>query len=238
MVISAVVCYRIQVGSERFWADVRSFPNSIKELARADGHGAKAHALFGFAGATILTYLLGPSLSGAVGIGVLAALGTLYRPVLIGGLSLAWKWVTRRVAPQHEHRAPAQAVTVTTLGGAGAMALAIVISEPSLRFLFAIVAVIAAVVLSRGRPRRLARPRPRRRRRRRGRPAGEDRNGGGGRRWMEGVRLEPGPLVELQRLRPGPVAGGVRRRRTAFGSGIGSGLCHPGRRCCRSRGAR
>jgi hypothetical protein len=149
MMISAVVCYRIQVGSERFWADVRNFPGTIKALARADGHRSKAHALFGFAGATLLTYGLGPSLSGAVGIGVLAALGTLYRPVLVGGLSLAWRWVTRRVAPQHEHRAPAQAVTVTTLGGAGAMALAIVIQEPSLRFLFAIVAVIAAVVLSR-----------------------------------------------------------------------------------------
>lgn len=150
MVVSAVVCYRIQVGSERFWADVRGFPATLKELARADGNRAKAHALFGFAGATLLTFGLGPSLSGAVGIGVLAALGTLYRPVLVGGLSLAWRWVTHRIAPQHRHRAPAQTVTVTTLGGAGAMALAIIIQEPSLRFLFAIVAVVAAVALSRG----------------------------------------------------------------------------------------
>ena len=150
MVISAVVCYRIQVGSERFWADVRGFPSTLRELARADGHRAKAHALFGFAGATLITFGLGPSLSGAVGIGVLAALGTLYRPVLVGGLSLAWRWVTSRVAPQHQDRAPAQAVTVTTLGGAGAMAISLIIGEPSLRFFFAIVAVVVAVVLTRG----------------------------------------------------------------------------------------
>jgi hypothetical protein len=150
MVVSAVVCYRIQVGSERFWADVRGFPNTLKELARADGNRAKAHALFGFAGATLITFGLGPSLSGAVGIGVLAALGTMYRPIIVGAFMLAWRWVTGRVAPQHQDRAPAQSMTVATLGGAAAMALAVVIGEPSLRFLLAIVAVIAAVVLAKG----------------------------------------------------------------------------------------
>ncbi|MBK5306993.1 MAG: hypothetical protein JJD92_09930 [Frankiaceae bacterium] len=147
MIASAIVNHRLTVGSERFWADIRGFPDTIKAVVRDDA-GALNHALFGFAGATLITYTFGPSLSGAVAVGLVVAIGTVLRPLLVGALLIAWHWVVKRLSPQRVDRTPIQTVTVATLGGAAAMALAVVVQGSSTRLILGVGALIAALVLA------------------------------------------------------------------------------------------
>lgn len=147
MVLSAVANHRVNAGSERFWNDVRAFPDTLRGLVRNDD-ASMVHALWGFAGATVITYTLGPSLSGAVAVGVVVAVGTMFRPVLVGGLLLGWRWVVKKIAPQSPNRAGVQAVTVSTLGGAAAMGLAVLVTGSGTRLILGIGAAVFAVALS------------------------------------------------------------------------------------------
>jgi hypothetical protein len=147
LLVSATASHRINAGSERFWNDVRTFPDTIRSLLRNDD-AAMVHALWGFAGATLITYTLGPSLSGAVAVGLVVAVGTFFRPILTGALLLSWRWVVKKVAPQSPNRTGVQAVTVSTLGGAGAMALAVLVTGSGLRLLLGIGAAVGAVALA------------------------------------------------------------------------------------------
>ncbi len=150
LVVTALLNYRIMAGGERFWTDVRGFPEGIKRLVRDDGAKATAHLLFGAAGGLLLTYTLGPSLSSVVAVGTALVLVSLLRPVVVGGLLLAWRAVIARLAPTAD-RGSLQTTAVATLGGAAALASSIAIHSPTLRILLAVGAAGTAVALSRGR---------------------------------------------------------------------------------------
>ncbi len=148
MVISAIITHFVMVGPERFSSDVREFPGRIRKLITGDGEAALAHALFGFGGATLITWVLGPSLSGAVAVGLVLSMATLVRPVVTGGLMVAWRWILGKVAPQNPAKTRMESVAVSTLGAAGAMALAVVVHSNGLRFIFGFAAIVGALVLT------------------------------------------------------------------------------------------
>lgn len=148
MIVSAVVTHAINVGSEQFIDDIRNYRVRMLSLFASDGEAATAHALFGFAGATLITRLLGPSLSGAVGIGLLVALGTVLRPMIVGAIMIAWRWVVRRIAPTNPSRSRSESVTVSTMGAAAAMALAIIVPGTTIRLVLGLAAIVVALVLT------------------------------------------------------------------------------------------
>lgn len=148
MIVSAIINYRINVGSARFWSEVRGFPSTIRRMVSDDGSSAAAHLLYGFAGGTLITFTLGPSLSGAFAVVVLVAVATLLRPLLVGGLMLAWRWVVGRLAPQSPNRTPVQAVTVATLGSAAAKTFAALVVDSTAKLVFGVGAVVAAWMMT------------------------------------------------------------------------------------------
>jgi hypothetical protein len=135
------------VGPRAFATDLREFPGRIVAIVRADGSAALAHVLLGFAAGSLVTWLLGPALSGALGIGLFIGLGTFLRPIIVGGLMVLWRWIVGRVSPRNPAEAPLEAMTVSILGSTAAMALALVVPSAGLRLLIGMVAVIAGLVL-------------------------------------------------------------------------------------------
>jgi hypothetical protein len=163
-VVSAVVNYRLLVGRERFWQEVRGFPATIRRVVRTDGDTALVHVLWGFAGAVIVTMLLGPALSGAVAVGLLVSMATVLRPFVTGTLMTGWRWALRHFATHsrpgadtgaaarpggHGVYAPSVALTVGLLGSIAAMAFASLARENSTRLFFGVAAGVGAYVLSR-----------------------------------------------------------------------------------------
>lgn len=146
-VVSAVVNYRLMAGRERFWAEVRGFPETIRSMIYADGERALTHALAGFAGSVLFVFVLGPSLSGILALGVLLAVGTFLRPLVVGSLMAVWRWVMSRVAPRAT-QPPAQAITVALLGGISAMAVGFFVRGTTILLLLALAAGVAAVMLA------------------------------------------------------------------------------------------
>lgn len=165
-VVSAVVNYRLLVGRERFWQEVRGFPATIRRLVRTDGDTALVHILWGFAGAVIVTMLLGPALSGAVAVGLLVSMATVLRPLVIGTLMTGWRWALRHFATHsrpsadtgapggpshggHGVHAPSVALTVGLLGSIAAMAFAYLAPSDSTRLFVGVAAGVGAYALSR-----------------------------------------------------------------------------------------
>ncbi len=151
MIASAVVAYRLSVGKERFWADVRDLPHSIKRAMTDDGDDTAVHLLTGFAGSMVIVIAVGQSLSAAMAAGVLLLFGRALRPAVTSGLMWLWRKVVARFATAHARPPAAVGMLVGLVGSAGAFALGWVIPDRGFQVLLGAGAGIAAFVLTRRR---------------------------------------------------------------------------------------
>lgn len=138
----------IMSGPSQFFSDIAGYPKRIVKLVKDAGDTALVHVLFGFAGGTLITWLLGPWASGALAIGVLVSLATFIRPIVVGGAMVAWRAIVVRVAPKNPAATPPEAMTVTILGSSTAMALAVFLHNMTTRLIIGGIAVVLAVGLS------------------------------------------------------------------------------------------
>jgi hypothetical protein len=145
--VTALVTRLCLVGPVQFGRDLRGFPSRIVAMVRDDGSAALAHVLLGFSAGSLITYLLGPSLSGALGVGLFIGLGTFLRPILVGGALVLWRWVVTRVSRSNPAEAGLEAMTVSMLGSTAAMALALAVPSASLRLAIGVAAIVAGLLL-------------------------------------------------------------------------------------------
>ena len=147
--VFGAVEYARAVGSKRFWADVRGFPNALAALVRSDGAGARFHLLWGFAGAMLVAAFLSGSVALLVGIGWLALLAAVLRPIMVGLLMLVWRKVVglfsrRRAVPPSQ-----SALAVSAVGIVLALVGAYVLPTAQVKVVVALLAGGGAFLLSR-----------------------------------------------------------------------------------------
>jgi hypothetical protein len=156
--VTALATRLCLAGPRQFARDVVGFPGRMVSIVRADGSGALAHVLLGFAAGSLITWLLGPALSGAVGVGLFIGLGTFLRPILVGAAMVVWRWVVARASRSSPAEAGLEAMTVSMLGSTAAMALALAVPSAGLRLVIGVAAVIVGLLLG-GSPDRFGWPR-------------------------------------------------------------------------------
>jgi hypothetical protein len=145
--VTGLVTRLCLVGPRQFARELRRFPGRIVSIVREDGSAALAHVLFGFAAGSLITWLLGPTLSGALGVGLFIGLGTFLRPIVVGGAMVVWRWVVTRASRTNPAEAGLEAMTVSILGSTAAMALALAVPSASLRLVLGVGAIIAGLLL-------------------------------------------------------------------------------------------
>jgi hypothetical protein len=147
--VTGVVGYRLRVGSGRFWSEVRALPETAKSVVRMDGEAAAVHALWGFAGAMVVTLVIVPSVSGLLAAGLLMMLFSGLRPLVVGTAFAAWEVAVGRLKPATA--APPTVVTLLVggLGAVGALAVGWLVGDSSLRLLLALAAGAGAWSLGR-----------------------------------------------------------------------------------------
>ena len=141
--------YARTVGSKRFWADVRGFPNALVSLFRSDGAAARVHLLWGFAGAMLVAAALSGGVAFVIGITWLALLAAVLRPVLTGLLMFLWRKVVGAFSKQHGTPPPPNAFAVSAIGIALALVGAYVLPTAPVKVTVAIAAGALAFILSR-----------------------------------------------------------------------------------------
>ena len=145
-IVFAVVGYRMKVGKERFWEGVREFPQTMKGLVRREPDAALVRLLVGFAGALVVTMLIGPALTGLLAAGVLVFVVSALRPVLTALVGWLWSRVLSRFL---KVRQPGPAViAVGSAGAVGAAMVAMLVPNTASRLVFAILAVGGVFALS------------------------------------------------------------------------------------------
>lgn len=147
-IVATVVSYRLSVGSEQFWKEVRGFPSTMRAVVRDDGDRALVHGLWGFAGSMLFVLILAPSFSGLMAVGVLVLLGSTLRP-LVTGITLAiWRTVGKRFFPERPVQPAVSSLVVASLGSVSALALGFLISDLSTRFAVGALAAGAAYLIT------------------------------------------------------------------------------------------
>jgi hypothetical protein len=149
IVVSTVVSYRLAVGKERFWQEVRSFPGTMRATVRSDGDRALVHMLWGFAGAMVAVLILAPSFSGLMAVGVLVVLGSALRPLVTGVTLAVWRAVGKRFFPGRPVQPTVASLVVASLGTALAFAAGFVVTGTSGRFVVGLLAAGAAYFITR-----------------------------------------------------------------------------------------
>lgn len=147
-IVGTVVSYRLAVGSEQFWKEVRGFPSTMRAVVRDDGDRALVHGLWGFAGAMLFVLILAPSFSGLMAVGVLVLLGSTLRPLVTGITLAVWRAVGKRFFPERPVQPGVSSLVVASLGSAGALAMGFLIAEPSTRFAVGALAAGAAYLIT------------------------------------------------------------------------------------------
>ncbi|MEZ4595446.1 MAG: hypothetical protein R3C32_00690 [Chloroflexota bacterium] len=137
------------VGPRAFVHDVAGFPGRIVAMVIDAGDAAAIHLLLGFASGTLITWLLGPFLAGVTGVGLLLALGTFLRPIVVGASMVVWRWVVTRIAPRSPVSTPIDGMAVSLLSASAAMALTSLIPSVWARAALGIGAVVLALLLRR-----------------------------------------------------------------------------------------
>ncbi|MCB0994498.1 MAG: hypothetical protein KDB21_05370, partial [Acidimicrobiales bacterium] len=141
-----VAGYWRSVGSERFFADLRSFPGLVGNVVRRDGAGAGSHFCWGVAVMMGLSAAVSPSVSGALGVGVLVALPSAVGRVVISVVARAWRKVAASLAPHKGvQQPPLVSVAVAGLGSSTALLVGFLISDRVVKVVLA--AVLAGVAL-------------------------------------------------------------------------------------------
>lgn len=149
MIVTAVVAYRLNVGKERFWADVRELPGTLRKALKDDGDDTTVHLLVGFAGSMVIVIAVGQSISATLAVGVLLLFGRVLRPVVTMLLMTLWRMVAARIAPQHQHPPATVAMLVGLIGSIGAFVLGWLIPSRSTQVLLGVAAAVGAVILAR-----------------------------------------------------------------------------------------
>lgn len=147
--IFGAVEYTRAVGSKRFWADVRGFPNALAALVRSDGAGARFHLLWGFAGAMLAAAFLSGSVALLVGVGWLALLAAVLRPLMVGLLMLVWRKVVGLFSRERAVPPSQSALAVSAVGIVLALIGAYVLPTAQVKVVVALLAGGAAFLLSR-----------------------------------------------------------------------------------------
>ena len=148
-IIVALISRRRRVGGQRFWADVRAFPGSIAALTREDGERAVAHLLWGFAGSMLVILVIGPWIVGALAVGFLVGLVSVFRSIIVGSLMIVWRAIGSRLTSGKAKPPAPAAMTVAGLGGVAAVIFGISLPTPELQLLACGAAAVAAFVLGR-----------------------------------------------------------------------------------------
>jgi hypothetical protein len=147
--ISGLVSYRMQVGRERFRADIRGFPRSMVTLVRSEPSASTERLLWGFGGAMLVAALLAPALSGLFAMGALVLAGKLLRPVFGAAISGTYRATVARFAPTRQHPPSEVALQVALLGSAIALLGGLLVTNPLAKLGLAVVAIAAAVLFNR-----------------------------------------------------------------------------------------
>ena len=150
-IVFGVIGYRMSVGKERFWSEIRSIPDQIGSAFRLDGERNLVHLLLGFAVSMLIIQIVSPSLSGTLAVGVLVFFPTPLRGLLVGFLVRAIRFLLSKVSPESTGRATLLATTVGLIGGAAAMTVGYLVASRNLRLTLAIGAAIAAIVVGKTR---------------------------------------------------------------------------------------
>ena len=143
-----VIEYARAVGSKRFWADVRGFPKALTSLVRADGAKAVPHLLWGFAGAMLAAAVMSGSVALVLGLGSLALLASVLRPIMSGLLMLAWRKVVGTISKNWATPPSETVLAVTVVGIVLALIGAYLLPTTELKVVAAVAAGALAFVRS------------------------------------------------------------------------------------------
>ena len=144
----ALISFRLEVGRDEFWSDVRTFPRTLTMAFTTLGVASVGALAWGFAGALLAELLLQPAVTALVAVGLVIAAGArVLRPVVSEAFMTVWHSI-EHVMPTR--RSPPPATVVVTVGMVGALGAAVVgILTDSLVIHIALIAgaVAAAVAL-------------------------------------------------------------------------------------------
>lgn len=148
--VFAVISYRRAVGRDRFWEEVRGFPQEIRWVMHRDGDRALGHLLWGFAGCLLVTQLLSPSISGVLAIALLVAIPSVLGDIISEILQRIWDELASRVSPtKGSSVAGSVATVVLVVGACAALAVAFFFAGRFTKLGLALLAGILAFVLGR-----------------------------------------------------------------------------------------
>lgn len=151
-ILFGLITYAQAVGSNRFWADVRGFPESLMALARSDARTYLPQLLWAFAGAMLVAVILTGATAALLGLTTLILLTSVLRPILVGALGTIWRRVVGALVPNHAKPPADQVLVVAVLGVVVALVGALLVPGP-LRLVLGIGAGVAAFMIGqRGAP--------------------------------------------------------------------------------------
>jgi MFS family permease len=147
-VLFALISYRLEVGREEFWSDVRGYPHTVGLAFSTLGIGAFGVVMWGFAGAMLIELLMQPALTAVIAVGVaLAAAARVLRPVVTEFFLVIWRSL-EKVLPSRGAAPPAMfEVTVGTAGGVAAALIGIFFDALWIRLLLIGIAIVIAFAL-------------------------------------------------------------------------------------------
>src|SRR5579864_5100740 len=93
-VLFALISFRLEVGREEFWTDVRQYPRIIGLAFTTLGVGSVGAVAWGFGGALLVELLLQPAMTALIAVGIALAAGArVLRPVVSELFMVVWRSV-------------------------------------------------------------------------------------------------------------------------------------------------
>jgi hypothetical protein len=150
MVACSVIGYRLSVGRERFWRDMRRLPMTLVGLFRRGGASGWVHLLWGSAIALVATIVVPPAVGAVLGVGLLLSAPSIVGRTLSSVVAQLWRALARVVAPTKDHRvAPVLKMAIGFLGWGVAFVVGFLLPGEWTRLVLALGCAAAAVVLAR-----------------------------------------------------------------------------------------
>ena len=147
-ILFALVGFRLEVGRDEFWTDLRQYPRTIGYAFTTLGTASLNVLLWGFAGVMLIELLLQPAVSATLAVGiVLAATARVLRPVISELFMVVWRSVGRMISSHRSPPPPAIALTVGMIGGIAAALVGIFAEDLVIRLAIIGGAVVVAFLL-------------------------------------------------------------------------------------------